>query len=143
MADCDLVTRPATEVSEFLDRFVIPSDRPLVEEWASLVPVVDVSLHDQLVDAIRPEAVEVVEGFGDEVVDVVLARLRDLGAGDDCLVIAAAGSHLGGRESLRYALKDVMGWQPCTLLACVAGDLYFLEDFGDRHLIIHEPTRGQ
>jgi hypothetical protein len=68
VADCDLVQPPQAEPNLFLKRFVLTSHHAVVSEWASLVPVVDPTLHDQLVAALRPEAVEVVEGYSDAVV---------------------------------------------------------------------------
>jgi hypothetical protein len=134
------VATPASEAREFVERFVVPGDRDRQAEWASLAPIVDPRLHKGLVAALRPDAVECVEGIGRDVVETVLTRLQALGASEDCLVVCTPAGHLEGRERLSDVLKDTLGWQPCTLLSCVRGELYYLEDFGDRHLIIHDPV---
>lgn len=65
MADCPGVVTPISEAREFVRRFV-SSSHEVVHEWASLVPVVDTTLHAEVVAALRPDFVECIEGFDEE-----------------------------------------------------------------------------
>ena len=68
----------------------------------------------------------------------ILRRLRSLGAKDECWVIACNTLDRGSNE-LGWVIPDVVGFSAITVISCIRGELAFVEDTRDRHLILARP----